>query len=171
MKLIRPDEAYFDSYRTAIEEYCVNEVTTYAFLDMPVQELLKYVDDIETGNNLPDGWVTSTYLWLVDGDEFLGEVNIRHDVNESLLLCGGHIGYGVRCSRWNQGIGSEMLRLALEYAREKLLLKEVLITCNDDNFGSARVIENNGGVLRDKIENIKNGKKVLTRRYWIEVKN
>jgi len=83
------------------------------------------------------------------------------------LRFGGNIGYGVRYSRWNEGIGKEMLRQALKYAKENLQLSKVLITCNDDNYGSQCVIEKNGGILQDKIENIIDGNKRITRRYWI----
>ena len=38
---------------------------------------------------------------------------------------------------------------------------------DDDNIGSYKVIENNGGVLENKIENEDKGEKFLTRRYWI----
>lgn len=44
-------------------------------------------------------------------------------------------------------------------------LKRVLLTCDDGNAGSARTIENCGGVLWDKVED--NGKTV--RRYWMDV--
>lgn len=77
---------------------------------------------------------------------------------------GGHIGYGVRFSRWNQGFGTQMLALALEEAN-KLGLSKVLITCDDDNIGSARVMEKNGFLLSDKVENTVDGRSILTRRY------
>ena len=48
-------------------------------------------------------------------------------------------------------------------------LEKVLITCNKDNFGSAKVIEKNGGVLENIVENIIEGKKIYTKRYWIEI--
>lgn len=48
-------------------------------------------------------------------------------------------------------------------------MKKILLTCKDDNYGSIAVIEKNGGVLQDKIENVVDGKKRLTRRYWIEI--
>ena len=49
-------------------------------------------------------------------------------------------------------------------------LEKVLITCNDDNIGSAKFIENNGGILQDIIKNVVDGKKIYTKRYWIELK-
>ncbi len=79
------------------------------------------------------------------------------------------MGYGVRYDKWGQGIGTEMLRQAIFYIRENLPLKKILLTCKDDNYGSIAVIEKNGGGLQDKIENVVDGKKILTRRYWIEI--
>lgn len=62
-----------------------------------------------------------------------------------------------------------MLSLALEYARENLSLEKVLITCNDNNASSVKVIEKNGGVLEDKIVNVIEGQRRITRRYWIQL--
>ena len=43
-----------------------------------------------------------------------------------------------------------------------------VITCDDDNIGSSKIIEFNGGILDNKIENEDCGEKFLTRRYWIK---
>ncbi|MBA3781084.1 MAG: GNAT family N-acetyltransferase [Nocardioides sp.] len=108
---------------------------------------------------LPEGRVHSDYWWMVDGDEFVGYLAIRHDLTEFLLNEGGHIGYGVRPSRRREGHATRALELALVRARE-IGLDRVLLTC-DDNTPSLRTIERNGGVLED----IRNGK----RRYWISL--
>ena len=57
-----------------------------------------------------------------------------------------------------------MLKLALEKARERGL-RQILITCDDNNPGSARVMEHNGLVLRDKVRNVIDGQEIITRRY------
>lgn len=57
-----------------------------------------------------------------------------------------------------------MLRLALLEA-QKIGLKKALITCDDDNIASAKVIENNGGVFERFSE--KDGKQI--RRYWVSL--
>ena len=61
-----------------------------------------------------------------------------------------------------------MLKLGLEKAKQ-LGLDKVLITCDDDNYGSIGVIENNGGILENKVRNVINNKEVITRRYWIKL--
>jgi len=47
-------------------------------------------------------------------------------------------------------------------------MTSILITCDDDNTGSWKIIEKNGGILDNKINDPRDGK--LVRRYWIEVK-
>ena len=89
-------------------------------------------------------------------------------MNDDLKQYGGHIGYGIRFSEWNKGYGTLMLRLALEKAKA-LGITSALITCNDDNYGSAKVMENNGFMLQDKIQNMINGKPITTRRYTKQI--
>ena len=63
-----------------------------------------------------------------------------------------------------------MLALALAYVKEVIGLRKVLITCDDNNIGSIKVIERNGGVLEDKFNDVIDGKPRVTRRYWINIK-
>ena len=105
-----------------------------------------------------DDWVLCTNLWWVDGDEYVGRMSIRHELNYWLREVGGHIGYDVRRSRRREGHATAMLAAALEIAGE-LGIDRALITCDDDNIGSRLVIERNGGVLED----VRKGKM----RYWV----
>jgi len=59
-----------------------------------------------------------------------------------------------------------MLRLLLKKA-QKLGIERVLVTCNDNNIASARVIEKNGGKLAGKVT--KEDSKYPIRRYWIDL--
>lgn len=108
----------------------------------------------------PDGYVPCTFRWITDGDEMLGFLAIRHRFTPFLLDVAGHIGYAVRPSFRRRGVASRALADALPIAAG-LGIDRMLLTCDDDNIGSARTIESNGGELED----IRNGK----RRYWIDV--
>ena len=169
MELVKPSEKYYQSYLAAIAEYKENNIETYDFFDVSKYNIFERMKNFETGKDLPEHCVKATYFWLVDNDEFIGEISIRHSLTDSLLRYGGNIGYGIRYSHWNKGLGTIMLSKALEYARDVLGLSKVLITCNDNNYGSARVIEKNGGILQDKIINKIEGVEKLSRRYWIEL--
>jgi len=96
--------------------------------------------------------------WLVEDRAFIGRLCLRHALTPALSRQGGHIGYVVRPSRWRQGYGTRLLALGLAEAA-KIGLDRVLITCDAGNIGSRRVIERNGGVYEDQIEN--------ECRYWV----
>jgi predicted acetyltransferase len=81
-----------------------------------------------------------------------------------LLLNGGYIGDGVRPSERRRGIATKMIALALDECR-KLGMERVLMVCDKENVGSAKSIQNNGGILENEIE--VDG--VVEQRYWIEL--
>lgn len=167
IRLAEPSKQYIASYIEAYEEYQAHHIHSYGLSDAANVDILKKFDDYRNERNLKPGRIGAHYFWLVDDekDYFIGEVTIRHGLNEVLERYGGHIGYGVRLSEWDKGFGTLMLELALIEAK-KIGLSEILITCNDHNVGSARVMEKNGFVLGDKIENHFDGKTFVTRRYW-----
>ncbi len=123
-----------------------------------VVEVLREHNDPATP--MPEGQVPGELLWVVDGDpdELVGFVSLRFELNDFLLREGGHVGYSVRPSRRRQGYAGRALALSLHRLRERGV-GDVLVTCDDDNVGSARTIERAGGVLED----IRGDK----RRYWV----
>ena len=167
VRLIVPKEEYLRSYMEAFDEYVANSVSTYYFTDASSCDIFAKFDRYRKERDLPPDRVGEDKYWLVDDEKtyFIGEIAIRHRLNEALAQRGGHIGYGVRFSEWNHGYGTKMLALALEKAKE-LRISPVLITCNDDNLASARVMEKNGFVLGDTILVSEDGAEILTRRYW-----
>ncbi len=108
----------------------------------------------------PDGYVPSTTLWWVEDGVYLGRLSIRHRLTPFLRDIGGHIGYDVRPSARRQGHATAMLAAALPVAAG-LGIDRALVTCDEDNLGSRRVIEANGGVLED----LRRGKL----RFWIDL--
>jgi predicted acetyltransferase len=118
----------------------------------------------EEDPNIPPGpgLVHCTFRWIVEDDNYLGAIALRHTLNESLLNIGGHIGYGIRPSARRRGLASWALGRTLETARA-LGLDRVLITCRPENTASARTIEKHGGVYEDT----RNPGPDRVKRYWI----
>jgi predicted acetyltransferase len=174
MELVLPSLEYKRSYIEAVQEYQAEQaknstISYYHKLSLPELEsdFEKYVEVVNSkaqGLNLEPGYVPQTTYWLVDDGEFIGSANIRHRLNENLLREGGHIGYGIRPSRREQGYGSRILVLALEKAKE-LGIVRVLVTCDETNGASRKIIERNGGVLENKVEDPKTG--IARLRFWI----
>jgi predicted acetyltransferase len=125
---------------------------------------IRRVIDYSLGQNLTEGHVPATFFVAEVEGEIVGRVSIRHALNEFLENYGGHIGYMVRPSFRRNGYATEMLKQALQYCKS-FGLESVLVTCNDNNVGSQKVIEANGGVLENKL--FHHG--VWKRRYWIEI--
>ena len=118
------------------------------------------------GIGLPQGHVPYSIYWLVDvRNQVLGTSRLRHRLVPQLEKEGGHIGYDIRPSERRKGLGTVLLSLTLENARGRGI-DEVVVTCDSDNVGSARVIEKNGGVLASRSV-AHNGR--LTSRYWIDL--
>ena len=165
--LVRPNKQYLKSYTEAFDEYTAAGVSTYGMSDPRAMDIFEKHENYRLGRNLKPDRVPSDCYWLVDTEKeyFLGEIHIRRRLNEALALRGGHIGYVIRCSEWNKGYGTRMLSLALEKAKA-MGLEKVLITCNDTNLASARVMEKNGCILQDKVEVPDESGTMLVRRYW-----
>ncbi|GLJ62965.1 hypothetical protein GCM10017576_30960 [Microbacterium barkeri] len=172
--LMRPTLELFDSWSAAIDEFGGVHVdgsglTPPTSGDRATCEKLvaKAAEIADTSRVLPGGLVHNDLYWIVDEGEVVGFVSFRHALNDYLRRVGGHIGYSVRPSRRRRGYASRGLALALERARE-IGLDRVMLTCDDDNVGSARTIEGAGGVLEDVSDQSAHGHPLL-RRYWIEL--
>jgi len=135
--------------------------------DMPLARYVELLQQHARGENLPPDHVPSTFLFAFDASRIVGRVAIRHELNAFLLRVGGHIGYVVVPEFRRRGYATRILRRALEIAHVRLGIGRVLVTCDEDNVGSIKTIERNGGVL----ENVVAGPDlpVPKRRYWFDV--
>jgi predicted acetyltransferase len=135
---------------------------------MSLARYLEVLDERERGVNLPPHHVPSTFLFAFNRERIVGRASIRHTLNDVLLRIGGHIGYVVVPEFRRRGHATAILGLSLQFAHDRLGLDEVLVTCDDDNIGSIKTIERNGGVL----ENVVSGSDLdkPKRRYWIDTR-
>ncbi|GAA5030374.1 GNAT family N-acetyltransferase [Streptomyces siamensis] len=118
----------------------------------------RVLSDRDKGVRRADWFVPMTTLWWVEGDEMLGRLAIRHRLTSALEKAGGHIGHDVRPSARRQGHATAMRAAALPIAHS-LGITQALLTCDETNTASQRVIETNGGQFIDRV-----GDK---RRYWV----
>jgi predicted acetyltransferase len=134
---------------------------------MPFSRYLDVLAAHARNEELPANHVASTFLFAFVGPRVVGRVAVRHSLTPLLERIGGHIGYVVVPEFRRRGYATEMLRQSLLIARERLGLRRVLVTCDDDNIGSIRTIEKNGGVLEDVVSTPE--LHVPKRRYWIDL--
>jgi predicted acetyltransferase len=163
--LAQPSMLYKESFLEAVREFHAEDRN----LELDERDLAinfrHYLQGwVDRKANPRPGKVPESIFWLIADDTFIGRLSIRHVLNESLLQFGGHIGYEIRPTKRRQGYGKEILRLGLERARA-VDIDRALVTCDDNNIASAKIIEANGGELENIV--LLPGRDVSTRRYWI----
>lgn len=160
-----PDVRYKDTFIEAMREFekeGQRPPWSYVALENHFDE---YVETVLSNESDPlPGLVAQTSYWLIVDGQYAGTIDIRHKLTPALRKYGGHIGYQIRPSFRKKGYGTLQLKLCLPHAWQRGF-ERLLITCDDDNTGSQKIIEANGGVLQDKVDN---GRAMLTRRYWID---
>lgn len=168
MFLVRPTLDFKKEYIDFYQEWKESgeEMIPFVIKKNPVdfQLMMDYLSDCEKGLEPQESWIpaSSTY-WLIDNNEMVGVVNIRHCLTELLFKAGGHIGYGIRPSKRGKGYATKILSLALEKSKE-LHLDKVLLVCNSTNAASNKVILNNGGISDEDFIDEQNN---ILKRYWI----
>ena len=122
---------------------------------------LKQMISSSKGENLPEGYVPETFLFLWNDDEIVGQFRIRHYLCESLRIGAGHIGYFIKKEYRGRGYGKEGLRQALQIARTIVLENEIYLRVNKDNPASLNVMLHNGGHVEHEDEY----------KYYVRIKN
>ena len=168
--LVKPDLSYTDEIIKYKEESLAESplINGSAGLNRfsSIEDWLEELKKRSCEDTVPKGLVpSSTYLGVREKDNYIvGMIDIRHYLNEYLTEAGGHIGYGVRKTERNKGYAKQMLKLALEKCKE-LKIKRVLITCDEDNIASEKVILS----ANAKLEDIRNVDGENKKRFWIEL--
>lgn len=167
LHLVKLEKKYKMHLNDMMEEWYASgeKIVPFAIAIFDFHDFDNYINCLDI-NVEENGFVPySTFFCLdVERDLFVGAVNIRHYLNESLLLNGGHIGDGVRPTERRKGVATKMISLALEECK-KIGIDKVLMVCDKKNIGSAKSIENNGGVLENEI--LVDG--IVEQRFWISI--
>lgn len=168
LRLVKLEGKYYVHLNRMMDEWYTagEKIIPYAIRRLDYRNFEYYCANLEVKDST-EGLVPDSTFFCLDEcrDMFVGAVNIRHYLNDALLLNGGHIGDGVLPSERRKGIGTKMVALALEECR-KLKIQRVLMVCDKENIASAKTILKNGGVLENEI--VVDG--VVEQRYWIDLR-
>jgi predicted acetyltransferase len=144
--LAKPNKEYQQSFENYVLSYKnINDTFYFNIYKKALDNFDEYITDLfnySKGINLPKGWVATSTFWLIDKNEVVGVLRIRHKE----IPYAGHIGYDIAPNFRNKGYGTEIVKLALEKAKN-LGITEALVNCNIANIASRRVIEKNNGKL------------------------
>ncbi len=122
--------------------------STNACYGLPYESFKKYLQkEIDRKNNkvTSEDTPTITYIMYAD-DNPVGIICLRTQIDENWKKWSGNFYYKIRKSERNKGYGTKILSLALKEFK-KLGFKEVYGQSSKGNIASAKVIENNDGIL------------------------
>jgi predicted acetyltransferase len=168
LNLVEPSLTYKNPCLDAVREF--HAAGEYAVdaeqLGANFEELIARLVVAKEPVNTPSNDLPYETFWPMDGDEWIGKLTLRTTIDAKYLDAGGHIGYEIRPSKRRCGYSTVLLRMGLEKARE-WGLHRVLLTCDETNIASRKVIENNGGQSENSVQ--VEGQTVLKMRYWINL--
>lgn len=129
IELVTPDERFRASYLEADREFAAGPIWDG-----------KFIATEETFARMLGGILRApfTELWLVDGERYLGKVQLRPDGVPD------HVGVAIRPSARRAGLAARALELALPHLRA---FPRVTAMCDADNAGARALVERFGGVL------------------------
>ncbi len=150
----------FVSFRRMINEECsfgfdVHEeydLSQYVEFDFWNQELLSDgVIEIRLVETTPvdieKGWVPNYAfsIHMAEEEREIGQIRFRAGDSEQIFRAAGHIGYQIDEEFRGNEFATKAAQLSLEVARFHGF-KEVILTCQEDNPASIRVIQKMGGI-------------------------
>ena len=150
----------YDFYQKFPADECGFKNDAYGLSLEEFKNYLQKKQDSAQGLNLKPNRVPSSEFILYIDDKPAGIGRVRHYLTEELLKHAGHISFAIAAEFRGHHYATILLKLLLEKAKTFQLTK-VLLTCNENNIGSYKTIEKNGGKL-EKIEN-------KERFYWIDL--
>ncbi|MFW6679812.1 GNAT family N-acetyltransferase [Lacrimispora sp. AGF001] len=144
--LAGPAKEYQKSFENYVQAYkSVNDNHYLDIYEKGLENFDEYLNGLRNnskGIDVEKGWVATSTFWLIDNNEVVGVVRIRHQE----IGTAGHIGYDISPNCRNKGYGNQILKLAVVEA-EKIGIKEAVLTCSVDNIASKKIIEKNNGKL------------------------
>ncbi|MDD4296899.1 MAG: GNAT family N-acetyltransferase [Ruminiclostridium sp.] len=156
--LVQPSIEHEKQYEDMMDEWEAYEgrlnpgaLRRYSFSQkrkVSYKEWLKWiVDDRNAGQEL---------FFLTNDERILGAVSIRPKKSVENIGLDGHIGFGIRPSERNKGYATKILSMALPILKN-YGIDQAIITCDKENIGSSKTIQNNGGMLKNEVANEETG--------------
>lgn len=135
LRLIPPAAAYRESYLAFVAELDNHDYFHQRNWPTEQDDFGQYVAALRRAG----GW-----LWLVEGDEFIGQVLVLTNRLNFVQHPDGQVDYMIRPSKRRRGYGARLLALLKEHYRAQGQAY-LLLSCVGENLASRRIILANGG--------------------------
>jgi predicted acetyltransferase len=137
MNVVKASMDYVDAYQDYTKECFEVGVDHYETAVTNAKSALKSVIDAANGIGLPDGYCPTDTFFCVEESRILGAIRFRRGDNDFIETYIGHVGYETRPSARDRGVA----KMLLAYVVKNCITGRTVITCDDDNAPSIKVIE------------------------------
>ncbi len=171
MKLVLPEEVnVLDVVELFDELYNESELVNGCgnLEKMDVDEWLLFTKNNRDKETCYKGILPNTTYVLVDNEEAIGFLNLKHELDDKARIRYGHIDMSIGPSKRQKGYGRQMLGLSLDKAREKGLDRVLLIAEQGDKVTN-KIILDNGGQLDNTVIIVEDDEASYWKRYWINL--
>lgn len=172
-KLVRPTLEYKNQAIEYIQEQYEykSPINGVGGLDRHLENYEGWLEKLEEDRNRQptEERVPAETFFLIreNDDKIIGMIDIRLALNEKLRKTNGHIGYSIRPTERRKGYNKINLYLGLLEC-QKRGIKEVMLSCNKDNLGSAKTIQSFDAKLEREFYDDEEYH-CLEQVYWINV--
>ncbi len=169
LELVVPNISHKEQWEEIMEDWGNTVRRPRIFFQETFEDFYKNTEKLAKWDDLEKKISQCSIFFLKnsESDRILGFFWLRHHLGfPDDIKYWGHIGYWIRLNERWKWYAKEWLRLTLLEAK-KIAIDKILITCDDDNIASAKVIEANGWIL-ESYNYAPDGTK--RKRYWIDLK-
>jgi len=145
--LTRPSTEFGNSYKQSLQEQA-NESRNISGIDSQIADIdthINWLQSLEQPRDKRHG-VQQSVFWLVNGNNYIGTIIIRHKLSGRHPSIASHVYYEIRPSERENGYGKLILKLGIQEA-SSLNLKFLIASCDADNIPSLEIIKYSGGTL------------------------
>ncbi len=150
--LLKPSSTYKESYVQALQEF-LEDSPFPEHIEFEIKNIdnsINHMQDAAQGKNLVQREVARSEFWLIDGEKYIGKIQIRHKPSGRVPEAASHIYYEIRPSERGKKYGFNILKLGIAEAN-KLGIHELIVTCSKGNLASKKIIEQNVGKFLEEI--------------------
>lgn len=168
MKLINPSfkyrESFYNLVNAAKENGDIKEMGNAYRENESFDDMIIRLKNRAKGKLISKSDVPASIRWIIEKNEVVGTIDLRHFLNKDYYERLGHVAYYIHPLKRNMGYATKALSLAIKWYKNKSVDK-ILVTCFNDNEPSKKVILKNGGIFEKSVLDKFSGKTI--NRYLI----
>lgn len=133
--------SHLEAFKVYADQCIADGLGLYVSAQNNYESYLKKRISYSEGKELPEGWPPMSMFICIESGNIIGAIRVRHGVNDYIKNVIGHIGYETLPKARGNGVATAMLN----WVKDNVIEGIAIVTCNESNVASQKVIEKCGG--------------------------